>query len=101
MRARIYKPCKTAMQSGRAKSDKWILEYFQTSATEREPIMGWLSGKDTQKQVKLKFNDLDSAIAYAEKNRISYQVSKVNNRKTKPKAYADNFSFYRKETWTH
>ena len=72
MRARIYKPCKTAMQSGRAKSDKWILEYFQTSATEREPIMGWLSGKDTQKQVKLKFNDLDSAIAYAEKNRISY-----------------------------
>ncbi len=101
MRARIYKPCKTAMQSGRAKSDKWILEYFQTSATEREPIMGWLSGKDTQKQVKLKFNDLDSAIAYAEKNRISYQVSKVNNRKTKPKAYADNFSFYRKEIWTH
>ena len=54
MKARIYKPCKTAMQSGRAKSDKWILEYFQTSATERDPVMGWLSGKDTQKQVKLK-----------------------------------------------
>ena len=47
MTARIYKPSKTAMQSGRGKTEKWILEFFQTSATKREPLMGWRSGSDT------------------------------------------------------
>tara|TARA_B100001123_G_C15278237_1_gene1013030 strand:+ start:480 stop:785 length:306 start_codon:yes stop_codon:yes gene_type:complete len=101
MKARIFRPSKTAMQSGRAKTDKWILEYFQSSATKREPLMGWLSGNDTQKQVKIKFSSLEDAIKYAEKNRINYQLAQPKERKIKPKAYADNFAFNRKETWTH
>ena len=59
MTARIYKPTKTAMQSGRNKTDNWILEFFQSSATTRDRLMGWRSGKDTQKQVKLKFKKPD------------------------------------------
>ena len=101
MTARIYKPSKTAMQSGRGKLDKWVLEFSQNSPTKRDPIMGWQSGKDTQKQVKIKFNSLEDAIAYAEKNRIIYNILKSQARKVKPKAYADNFSFNRKESWTH
>ena len=63
--------------------------------------MGWLSGNDTQKQVKIKFCSLEDAIKYAEKNRINYQLAQPKERKIKPKAYADNFAFSRKETWTH
>ena len=101
MTARIYKPSKTAMQSGRAKTDKWVLEFFQNSATKREPLMGWQSGSDTQKQVKIKFSSQEDAIKYAEKNGINYQLAQPKERKIKPKAYADNFAFNRKETWTH
>ena len=101
MSARIYKPTKTAMQSGRGKTEKWILEYFQNSATKREPLMGWQSGKDTQKQIKLNFSTKEEAISYAKKNRIKYELINPQQRRIKPKAYADNFSFHRKETWTH
>ena len=101
MTARIYKPSKTAMQSGRGKTEKWVLEFFQNSATKREPLMGWRSGSDTQKQVKIKFDSKDDAVRYAEKNSIKYTLSEPKVRKIKPKAYADNFSFNRKETWTH
>ena len=62
MTARIYKPAKTAMQSGRNKTDNWILEFFQSSATTRDRLMGWRSGKDTQKQVKLKFKSKEYII---------------------------------------
>ena len=101
MTAHIYKPSKTAMQSGRGKTEKWVLEFFQNSATKREPLMGWRSGSDTQKQVKIKFDSKDDAVRYAEKNSIKYTLSEPKERKIKPKAYADNFSFNRKETWTH
>ena len=101
MTARIYKPSKTAMQSGRGKTEKWVLEFFQNSATKREPLMGWRSGSDTQKQVKIKFDSKDDAVRYAEKNSIKYTLSEPKERKIKPKAYADNFAFNRKETWTH
>ena len=62
--------------------------------------MGWRSGKDTQKQVKLKFKSKDDAIKYAEKNSIKFILTEPK-KENKPKAYADNFSFNRKETWTH
>tara|TARA_B100001996_G_scaffold374607_1_gene353461 strand:+ start:538 stop:843 length:306 start_codon:yes stop_codon:yes gene_type:complete len=101
MTARIYKPSKTAMQSGRGKTEKWVLEFFQNSVTKREPLMGWLSGSDTQKQVKLNFDSKEDAIRYAEQNSIKYTLSEPKERKIKPKAYADNFSYSRKETWTH
>ena len=101
MVAKIYKPAKTAMQSGRQKTDKWILEFIQKKPTKRDPVMGWPSCEDTQKQIKLKFETMEKAVNYCEKNNIKFELVKNQERKIKPKAYADNFSFSRKETWTH
>jgi hypothetical protein len=58
------------MQSGRGKNEKWVLEFFQNSATRREPLMGWRSGSDTQKQVKIKFDSKDDAVRYADRHPI-------------------------------
>ncbi len=55
MRARIYKPSKTAMSSGLAKTKSWILEFMPESTSEIDPLMGWTSSGDTQSQVTLTF----------------------------------------------
>ena len=97
----IYKPAKTAMQSGRAKAGKWVLEYPRSSRVSAEPLMGWQSSADTARQVRVRFPDKDSAIAYAEARGIEYQVIEPKQRRVKPKAYADNFAFTRNGAWTH
>ena len=105
VRARIYKPCKTATQSGRKKSvtrgNAWVLEYPRSSAVRPESLMGWQSSADTGRQVRVRFPDRESAIAYAEARGIEYQVAEPKQRHVKPKAYADNFSFTRSQPWTH
>ena len=104
-RARIYKPCKTSMQSGRKASvtrgNAWVLEYPRSAAVRPDPLMGWQSSADTGRQVKVRFPDKDTAIAYAEARGIAYQVSEPKQRRVKPKAYADNFAFTRNGAWTH
>ncbi len=65
MRARIYQPAKTAMQSGSAKTHHWVLEYAPATAREVDPLMGWTSSTDTQTQVKLRFDSREAALAYA------------------------------------
>ena len=72
MRARIYQPAKTAMQSGTAKTKDWVLEFAHASAREVDPLMGWTSSDDTQAQVKLRFDTREAAEAYAtSRERIS------------------------------
>ncbi|MCF8470252.1 MAG: ETC complex I subunit [Parvibaculum sp.] len=100
-RARIYKPAKTAMQSGRAKTKKWLLDFEPASARQIEPLMGWTSSRDTKAQVRLRFDTREEAIAYAEKHGIDYEVFEPNIQRRAIKAYADNFKFGRKELWTH
>ena len=104
-RARIYKPCKTSMQSGRkaavTRGNVWVLEYPRSGAVRPEPLMGWQSSADTGRQVRVRFPDRDSAIAYAEARGIDYHVSEPKQRRVKPKAYADNFAFTRNGAWTH
>ena len=103
--ARIYKPCKTSMQSGRkaqvTRGNAWVLEYPRRTAVRPEPLMGWQSSADTARQVRVRFPDRDRAIAYAEKRGIEYQVTESKQRRVKPKAYADNFAFTRNGAWTH
>ena len=71
MRARIYKPSKTAMSSGLAKTKSWILEFMPESTSEIDPLMGWTSSGDTQSQVTLTFETKQAAIDYAkEKKKI-------------------------------
>jgi hypothetical protein len=101
MRARIYKPAKTAMQSGRARTKNWVLEYEPESPSAPDPLMGWTSSRDMRQQVELEFDSKEEAIAYAEKNGISYSVFEPQPTVARPKAYSDNFRFDRKIPWTH
>ena len=89
-KAKIYKPTKTAMQSGLGKLDKWLLE-FKTKDTGINPLMGWESSTDTLDEVILKFPTKEKAIEYAEINDISYTLIKPNKKKFIMKSYADNF----------
>ena len=100
MRARIYQPPKSAMQSGRANTE-WVLAYSSDSPERPEPLMGWIGGGDTQAQVRLNFPTKDDAIAYAERNAIPYDLELPRERTVRPRAYADNFSYARSENWTH
>jgi hypothetical protein len=105
MTARIFKPCKTAMQSGRKSTARrgceWVLEFARNSAARPDPLMGWQSSSDTKKQVRMFFPDLASATAYADAHGIAYSVTQPQDRRPKPRAYADNFAFDRNGPWTH
>lgn len=89
-KAKIYKPSKTAMQSGYRNTKKWLLEFY-TKDNSINPLMGWESSKDTMSEVKLEFTNKDAAINYAEKNNIEYHVIEPQKRKLIKKAYSDNF----------
>ena len=90
MKAKIYKPSKTAMQSGLKKFDKWIIEYI-TDDPSTNPLMGWESSTDTYGELKLEFSTKELAIEYAKKNNIDYEVLETSERKVINKSYADNF----------
>ena len=93
--ARIFRPAKTAMQSGRAMTRKWIFEYAPATSREPDPLMGWTSAQDTLSEVRLRFDTLAEAVAYADRNGIDYMVVKPHARIEKPKSYADNFRYDR------
>ncbi len=89
-KAKIYKPSRTAMQSGKRNSKKWILE-FDTLDTGINPLMGWTSSKDTMSEVKLEFLTKEEAINYVKKNNIDYYVVEPEKSKIIKKSYSDNF----------
>jgi hypothetical protein len=89
-KAKIYIPSKSAMQSGKGKNDKWLLE-FNNNRTENDHLMNWISSNDTQSQVKIFFNTKDEAIAYAKKNNIKFDIIEPKKSKLIIKSYADNF----------
>ena len=101
MTARIYRPAPNAMQSGRGKSKKWVLVHEPATAREIEPLMGYTATTDTQVQVRLSFETLNEAEAYARANGIPYTVQPAHTPTPKRSAYPDNFRFDRKTPWTH
>lgn len=103
MRARIYQPAKTAMQSGTAKTRGWVLDFAQGSAREIDPLMGWTSTSETQTQVRLRFETREEAEGYARANQIPYEVLEPQKRKPniRPRGYGENFATDRKGAWTH
>ena len=101
MVARIYKPTKTAMQSGKARTKKWVLDYEPATPREVEPLMGWTSSGDMNSQIRLTFATKEEAIAYAERKGIAYQVQEPKTRRVTARAYADNFKYGRIGSWTH
>jgi hypothetical protein len=100
--ARIFQPPKSAMQSGRAKSHCWVLEYAPAEAKVLDPLTGWVGSGDTNRQIHLQFDTREQALAYAEAQGIAYEVEvPAAPAVMKPKVYADNFRFGRYENWSH
>ena len=101
MIARIFRPAKTAMQSGKARAQDWVLEFAPASARVSDPLMGWTLTDDTSAQVRLSFESRDEAVAYAQRHGLAFQVTEPKAPRRILKAYADNFSANRKQPWTH
>jgi hypothetical protein len=89
--ARIYRPAKNAMQSGKALTKAWVLEFEPTAPRVPEPLMGWVSGQDTQAHVRLSFATQEEAVAYAQRNGLAATVTEPQTANLKIRAYADNF----------
>ena len=101
MLARIFQPARNAMQSGKARTRKWMLEFEPERPRTIEPLMGWTASSDMRSQVSLDFDTLEEAVAYALKNGIPFQVFEPHHPAAKAKSYSDNFRFDRKIPWTH
>jgi hypothetical protein len=101
MVARIFKPARTAMQSGEARTKEWILEFDPAEPRSIDPLMGWTSSGDMRKQIRLEFDTKEEAVAYATREGLAYVVADPKPRKPIRKSYADNFKFGRKDNWTH
>lgn len=103
MRARIYKPARTAMQSGYARTHEWVLEFDKETPREIDPLMGWTSTDDNQAQVTLRFRTREEAEAYAREKGIEYSLVSPKERApiVRPGGYGENFAHARKGTWTH
>ncbi|CAN5181510.1 ETC complex I subunit [soil metagenome] len=101
MLARIFKPTKTSMQSGQARTKDWVLEFEPASARQTDPLTGWIASSDMNGQVRLTFETAEEAAAYAQRHGIAFQMQKAHERATVIKAYADNFAYTRKQPWSH
>ncbi|MCO5734087.1 ETC complex I subunit [Rhizobium sp. SSA_523] len=101
MTAKIYRPAKTAMQSGKAKTHLWVLEFDQEEPRRIDPILGYTSSSDMKQQVRLNFETQEQAQAYAERNGIDYRVIPPKEAKRQQVSYSDNFRFNRIQPWTH
>jgi hypothetical protein len=101
MTARIYKPGKTAMQSGQANSKDWVLEFEPEEPRVVESLMGWTSSGDMKSQLRLRFATKDEAVSYCERHGIPCQVFETKSRVRRSQSYADNFAHTRRDAWTH
>ncbi len=98
---RIFQPAKNVMQSGRAKTQAWIVEFEPSATVKPDPLMGWPGSTDTRRQVRLSFDSRDDAIAYAKKHGLDYEVQPSRDRSVRARAYSDNFRAGRQSNWTH
>lgn len=89
--ARIFQPARTSIQSGRARTRQWILEMEPRARKDPDRLIGWVGSDDTTQQISLKFPTREAAIAYAERNGLTYQIDEPHRRIVKPKSYSDNF----------
>lgn len=101
MVARIFKPAKTAMQSGEARTKEWVLEFAPSSPREIEPLMGWTGTRDMKAEIQLAFETKEEAMAYAMREGIAFQLVEPQPHKMIRKSYADNFKYGRIGRWTH
>ena len=101
MTARIYRPARNAMQSGKGKSKQWVLVHESDTARSIDPLMGYTSSSDMNQQIRLSFETQEEAEAYAQRNGIPYSVQPAHEPTPKRVSYPDNFRSDRKTPWTH
>jgi gamma-glutamylcyclotransferase (GGCT)/AIG2-like uncharacterized protein YtfP len=101
MSAKIYRPAKNAMQSGKAKTHLWVLEFDQETPRSIDPLLGYTSSSDTRQQVRLTFESQEQAEAYAKREGIEYRVIAPKEVARQMLSYTDNFRYNRIQPWTH
>jgi hypothetical protein len=101
MSARIYSPAKTAMQSGKAKTGYWVLEFEPEKPRKIDPLMGYTTSSDMKSQVRLNFETREEAEAYARSHGIAFRVEEPKEARRRQISYSDNFRYDRKTPWTH
>lgn len=103
MHAQIYRPARSAMTSGTRNTEQWLLEFTPETPKTVDPLMGWTGSLDTNRQVRLRFDTKEAAIAYAERHGIPYTVDEPKLRKPniRPHGYGGNFAHDRRGAWTH
>ena len=101
MSARIYSPARNAMQSGKAKTGHWVLEFEQAQPKRIDPLMGYTTSGDTRSQVRLSFETREQAETYARNNGLAYRVEEPKEPRRRQISYSDNFRYDRKTPWTH
>ncbi len=99
--ARIFRPAKSAMQSGKASTQVWMLQFEPSSARRPDPLIGWTTTADTDGQIRMRFATREEAIDFATRHAIAFEVTDNPAPKKIIKAYADNFAFGRRQPWTH
>lgn len=99
--AKIFRPSKSAMQSGRAASNEWLLEWEADIGAPQDALMGWTGSADTRAQIRLSFASREEAVAYARARAIPHQVIEPQEKSMVSRAYSDNFAFARREPWSH
>ncbi len=101
MSARIFSPAKTAMQSGKAKTGYWVLEFDPAQPRKIDPLMGYTSSGDMRSQIRLSFPTKEEAVAYAEREKIPYRLEEPKEAMRRQISYSDNFRYDRRTPWTH
>ncbi|WP_157944599.1 ETC complex I subunit [Mangrovicella endophytica] len=101
MVARIYRPARTAMQSGKSQSVEWLLMYEPEEPKTIDPLMGYTSSGDMKAQIRLSFETKEEAVEYAERNGIPYRIEEPKEAKRRRVSYSDNFRYDRRQPWTH
>jgi hypothetical protein len=101
MSARIFSPAKTAMQSGKAKTGHWVLEFDPEMRKKIDPLMGYTTSGDMRSQIRLTFDTREEAVAYAEKEGFAFRVEEPKETKRRQISYAENFRYDRRTPWTH
>ncbi len=96
MEARIYRPSRTAMQSGQANTRAWVMEFEPTAARVIDRLMGWSGSADMGSQVRMTFASRDDAVAFAKRNGLDYRISEPHEQKPRQKSYAANFRYQRR-----
>lgn len=86
---RVYRPSPSVMQSGRARSRAWVLEFEPVGHRWIEPLMGWTASDDPFAQIRLRFPTLAAAVGYAERQGLAYRVVEPPVRRWRRKSYPD------------